>query len=36
MKTELFEWFGGKEEFVKFHAQYLDDEAIKDYVLEED
>jgi hypothetical protein len=35
MKTALFEWFGGKEEFVKFHAQYLDDDLIRDYVLED-
>ena len=34
-RLEVLEWFGGKSEFVKFHEQWLDEDIIKDLIIED-
>ncbi|MCF0050842.1 transposase [Dyadobacter sp. LJ53] len=34
-KMELLEWFGGKIEFIKFHAQGLDEQVIEHLTIED-
>jgi hypothetical protein len=36
MKAELLDWFGGKEEFVKFHELSFDKKVIEHLIVEEE